>query len=267
MRTLSHSACSITTSAWDAFPAAADLRNRDDRLQALKTLVAHFTHDFNNSLMPVAGYISLLADEIQAESAGSMYISRLGNCLHKTEEFIQTVLHATHPERHFLPRETNLTALLQRTVEVWMKALPSSAQITVDVDLARCTMWLDEAQWSKVIQHLLRNAQAALEEEGGRVRLALSEQQVTAEQAAMLGVTGTSLVELTVEDTGCGMSEEVLSRAYDPFFTTRSGSATRGLGLTLVHSVVRLHGGQIDLASIENTGTRVRIWLPTGCNV
>ncbi|MBI3876905.1 MAG: response regulator, partial [Verrucomicrobia bacterium] len=77
-----------------------------------------------------------------------------------------------------------------------------------------------------------------------------------------LGVAGTDVFELTVRDTGLGMSEATLQRAFEPFFTTRPKGQAAGLGLTIVHSVARLHGGQVTLESAEDAGTTVRIWIP-----
>lgn len=131
----------------------------------------------------------------------------------------------------------------------------------METDLVQCSLWLDESQWTNVIQQLLRNAQVALTEVGS-LKLNLRQRTVRPDQAAALGITDTSLFELVFEDTGCGMSRDVLGRASEPFFTTRSRSATSGLGLTLVHSVVRLHGGQLAIESVEGAGTRVTIWLP-----
>jgi signal transduction histidine kinase len=247
--------------AGQTFPSGAVLRDRDERLQALKSLVGRLTHDFNNSLMPLAGFATLLGDELQPGSTGSMYVSKLGNSLRKTGEFVETVLQATYPERHFLAKPTDFTNLIQRTVELWMKALPASAQIAVEAELVPCTLSLDETLMSKALHHLLRNAEAALDKDG-KVRVILRRQTVTTRQAADLGLAETRLMELVVQDTGCGMTGEVLRQAHDPFFTTRSRSSTSGLGLTLVHSVVRLHGGQIFIGSAENSGTTVRVWLP-----
>jgi two-component system cell cycle sensor histidine kinase/response regulator CckA len=246
-------------------PVASLLQERDQRLQALKSLVGRLAHDFNNSLVPLVGYITLLREELKQGGPGNQYLVKLENSVRKTEELVDTILQATHPERQFSPRRIDLTALMQRLLEGWMKALPSATLILVETDLAPCTLWLDEAQWTKVIQHLLRNAQAALAE-GGTLKISLRSRLLNARQAADLGTSDVNVVELIFEDTGCGMSDEVLRQACEPFFSTSSQSSTAGLGLTMVHSVVRLHGGQMVVESADDRGTRVAIWLPaSGC--
>jgi signal transduction histidine kinase len=241
--------------------APADLRERDERLQALKSLAGRLAHDFNNSLTPLIGYISLLEEQATLPSSNGQYLARMDRSVRRTQDLIKTIMEATYPERHFLPKTTDLTALLVRTTEPWMKALPATAQVAVETDLVQCSLFLDENQWTNVIQQLLRNAQFAMAG-GGSLKLSLRLRTITPDHAAALGITDTGVFEFVFEDTGCGMSGEVLARACDPFFTTRSRTATSGLGLTLVHSVVHLHGGQLAIESVEGAGTRVTIWLP-----
>ena len=142
-----------------------------------------------------------------------------------------------------------------------MKSLPAGAQISVTWELVPCTMRLDEGQWTKLVQNLLRNAECAVNR-NGRVKITLEEAELTADEAARLGLAEGSVVQLRFEDSGCGMTDEVLQRACEPLFTTRPNASTAGLGLTFAHSVVQLHGGQLILEPGADTGTTVRIWLP-----
>jgi signal transduction histidine kinase len=244
-----------------AFPDLVGLRERDGRLEALKALVAELTHDFNNLLVPVVGYVTLLKEEVKPNPPAGNYLLKLDNSVRKTESLIEVLLQATHPERQHSPKRVDFTALLQQTTENWLKALPPSVEIGLEISLGPCELWLDEQQWTKVILSLLRNAQTAVGDHGA-VRISLAPRALTEDQTAGLELGDTDVYELAIEDNGCGMSEEVLKRSCDPLFTTRPGRATAGLGLTLVHSVVRLHGGQLSIDSVEAAGTRVRIWLP-----
>lgn len=246
----------------DLLPTAAVLRERDERLQALKDLVAHLAHDFNNSLVPLIGYLTLLSEDLNPAASGYEYLAKLDAAVRKAEGLIDLLVEATHPERRFSPKRLDLAELLQRTTEGWKKSLPATPPITVSWEFVPAMLFLDEVQWTKLIHHLLQNAQCAMAE-GGAVRVCLRSQNLSSAQAADLGIHDTSVFELIVEDTGCGMSEETLRRACDPLFSTASDSNGAGLGLTLVHSVVQLHGGQFVIESALDVGTRVRIWLPS----
>lgn len=246
-------------------PGADRLRQRDQRLHAMKEMVAHLVHGFNNSLAPLAGYLTLLAEEIKPGSLGDQYIKKFENSLKKTQGLIDALVQATHPEKQFVPKPMDMMALLQRTIDAWLKTLPPDAPIAVNLDISPCMLALDEPLWIKTIQHLLSNAQFALSD-GGSLTISLHQQTLSELQTAELGISEPEVCCLTFQETGCGMDEEILDRACEPFFTTRPQLRTSGLGLTLVHSVVQLHGGQITLESTPGNGSTVTIWLPIrGC--
>jgi signal transduction histidine kinase len=240
---------------------AAALRQRDARLQAMKALVGELAHSFNNALAPIAGYTALLGEDAQPGTRPEQYLSKLQASLRKTGGLIESILEATHPERHFLPKAVDVSALLRRGTEAWKKALPETARVSVEVSVVPCTLWLDEGQWTRAIGHLLQNAELALNE-GGTVNVRLAERELASRAAAELDLAQTRVYELKVEDNGCGMSPEVLEHACDPLYTTRPRKPLAGLGLTLVHSVVQLQGGRLELESADEGGTTVTLWLP-----
>ena len=128
-------------------------------------------------------------------------------------------------------------------------------------ELEEAPMMADPAQWRKVIRALLHNAwQATASPE--IVEISLQSLTLPAAQAAELGVEPGPFVRWEIKDHGPGMSAEVSGRAFEPFFSTRAKKESLGLGLTIAHSVTRLHGGQIEIQSGEGAGTTVRIWLP-----
>ena len=242
-------------------PSAVGLRDRDVRLQTLKTLIGDLAHGINNSLAPLAGYVTLLAEEMKPGIPGQPLLAKIQKVLHKSELSLAALLQATHPERHFTPRPTRFDELLQRTTETWLKSLPDHSRITVQWEVAPCSCHLDEAQWTCALQHLLNNAQTATAGTGA-VEISLQARELSAEQAMSLGIVERSVAELRVGDSGCGMTEEVREHACDPLFSTQGHGLSKGLGLTLLHSVVRLHDGQLAMESEPDAGTVVRVWLP-----
>lgn len=253
--------CDAHANSAGELSSAAVLRERDERLQALKDLVAHLAHDFNNSLVPLIGYITLLNEELDPGVAGYQYLTKLDAAVRKSEKLIELLLEATHPERRFSPKWIDLAALLQRISDAWLAQLPPEPRITLERDLVPTRLSLDEVQWTKLVQHVLKNAQSAMTEPGP-IKLSLRPRALSPAESASYGIRSSSVHEFLVEDSGCGMTEEVLKRACDPLFSSEADSTTPGLGLTLVHSVVRLHGGLFSLESVLGTGTKVRIWLP-----
>ena len=234
-------------------------QSRSERLEAAKELLDNLVHDFNNSIAQVAGYLSLASEELKPEHPCTQYLHKMSSGLERIQHLLQAVLEATHPERNSAPSPTDFTALLKSEAESWAQALPSSEKLSVELRLAPCTLCLDERLWRKLIRCLLDNAQEALEP-GGQVCIQLHALPVPAVACA----DSRFFWELVLQDAGSGMSEDVLKRACDPLFTTHAHGPASGLGLTFVHSMVGLQGGELRLESAPGEGTRVKILLPAG---
>ncbi|MHC1768259.1 MAG: ATP-binding protein [Verrucomicrobiia bacterium] len=246
----------------NGLPDPSELRARDQRLEAIKQLIAQFVHALNNSLAPMTGYVALLGEQLGKNGPCIQYLSRLEDSVRKTEDIVRTLVHATHPERQYMPVKADLGAVVRRTTECWAQKLPSWRTIKVSMDLAHgCELTLDEHQWAKAILELLRNAELAMPQ-GGTLLIRLHKEAISPAESEILGLPAEECWCLVLEDSGCGMACEAVRKAFDPLFTTRHHALTAGLGLFLVHGVVRLHGGQVTLASTPSQGTTVRIWVP-----
>jgi CheY-like chemotaxis protein len=244
-------------------PAAADpvLRARDERLEALKAVVGKLAHDFNNFLVPQFGYLTLIAEELAADSSASQYLKTAENAARTTEGYIETILLAVRPQRQYAPKDFDLGSVLAELVERWGREVPHDPGVEVTQEIVPAEFHGDERHWRKAFEHLLANARYALAT-GGRMKVSLAAVELEAEEVSRLGVASSSVYRLAIEDSGFGMAEEVQARAFEPFFTTHGQVRGSGLGLTIVHSVTQFHGGQVELSSVEERGTRVTLWVP-----
>ena len=237
------------------------LRARDLHLESLKAAIGRLAHDFNNALVPILGYISLAKEDLQPGTGAANFVSAAENGARKTERNLDGILLAVYPHRKFKSSATNLNDLVQSEVEKWKSTLPPEPKIDFSLSLTQCTRDLDTFQWQTLIQHLLRNACKGLPQ-GGRIQITLQRRTLDDAAAAELGLKPGAACLFTCQDNGCGMTAEVLQRCCEPFFTTQPKNKTAGLGLTTVHSIARLHGGQLRVASEEGRGTTVEIWAP-----
>ncbi|MEW6306193.1 MAG: response regulator [Verrucomicrobiota bacterium] len=250
-----------TTGKEPPLPVAPDLRDRDQRLDSLKLLAGKLAHDFNNFLAPIFGYLTLIKEEASPQSHVHEYATSMETSARRTEKLVDTLLLIARPRRQFHPVPTDFRGLVQQALERWLAALPDTAQIQLKQDLHPCSRIVDPAQWNIVLDQLLSNARFALAT-GGTLEISLAPETLTPARAAELGVTSTDVFRLVVRDSGFGMGEETRRRAFDPFFTTRPKGQALGLGLSLVHSVTRLQGGQVTLESAPDAGATVTLWLP-----
>lgn len=237
------------------------LRARDERVEALKTVIGKLAHDFNNFLVPQFGYLTLVAEELPAESAAGQYLKTMEGAARTTEAYIESIMLAVRPQRQYAPKEFDLGRLVEETVADWSAELPRETGVRVQAQVSSAPFFGDERHWRKLAEHLLSNARYALAT-GGRLELELQPREISSEQMQRLGMETCDLYQLRVQDSGFGMAEGVRERAFDPFFTTRALTRGSGLGLTIVHTVTHFHGGQVELESAEDAGTTVTLWVP-----
>jgi len=243
--------------------AAGDplLRARDEKLESLKTVAGKLAHDFNNFLVPQVGYVALLKEETPADSGNAQYLGAMETATKRTESYIESILLAMRPERQFSPAEFSLDTVLNEALGRWSAEAAPGMMVEVKRAIEPCRMTGDEKHWNNAIGQLLSNARYALAT-GGRLEVELVKDQLSAEGVVRLGLNTADVYRVTVRDTGFGMSGSVAQRAFEPFFTTRTQIKAPGLGLTIVHSVALIHGGQVELRSAEEQGTTVTVWIP-----
>lgn len=242
-------------------PRSPVLRARDDRLDALNQLASKLVHDFNNFLAPILGYVTMIKEDTEPNSPVRHYVAVMETAACQTTGSLEQVLSAVRPQRRFRKRPTDLALLIHEELLQWEATLTRTARITVKSRLDPCQVVVDPDHWRRVIQQLLKNGHYALGT-GGTLNISLHDMLIDRERATDLGLATERVFQLIIQDDGFGMSEETLDRAFDPYFTTRPKGSALGLGLTLVHNVVRLHHGQIVLESREDKGTTVTVWLP-----
>jgi len=238
-----------------------ELSMRDDRLDSLNLIIGRLSHDFNNYLAPIMGYLALIKEETSQDSAILRYIGTLEQSAQKTESVIETNLLMSQPQRRFRPKKTDLREIVAKEIAEWEKNLPETISIVISKELDKCESGLDGSHWSELVRQLLKNARFALSM-GGELSISLKRSRWESEITREYGIVLNHGWELIVKDNGFGMSSEVKRKAFEPFFSTRPKNNAQGLGLTIVHSVVRWHGGQVLLESEEDVGTTVRICFP-----
>ena len=242
-------------------PGDPALRARDERLDALKTVAGKLAHDFNNFLVPQFGYVTLIKEELPADSSSAQYLEAMETAGKRTETYIDSILLGMRPHRHFSPAEFSLDGVVNEALERWSADSGPGMMLEVGREIERCTIYGDEKHWKNAVTQLFANARYALAT-GGRLEVELKRQSLSGEEIVRLGLGTDDVFRLVVRDDGFGMSREVVERAFEPFFTTRTQVKAAGLGLTIVHSVAHEHGGQVELTTAEDEGTVVTVWIP-----
>ncbi|HEY5950363.1 MAG TPA: ATP-binding protein [Kofleriaceae bacterium] len=233
--------------------------NQLQRLEAMGSLAGGLAHDFNNALAVILGTLGLLERRLPQTSDLRDMLGEMKTAADSASTLARRLLRLGRTEQ--LEFETVLLDnLVHRSVAMMRRQLPG-IEINVDVgpDLA---MRGSREELQQVLVNLFINARDAMPS-GGTLRIYAREVSFDRAQAAQHHVPAIGdYVELVVADSGSGMDEVTLARAFEPFFTTKPPGQGTGLGLAMIHSIVRRHGGAIVGESSVGRGTSFRIWLP-----
>jgi len=235
---------------------------QSQKMEALGTLAGGIAHDFNNILGAILGYTEL-ASETAGENA-------------EEKEYLQAVLVATERARNLIQqiltfsrnvksekRPVSLGKIINEALILLRQTIPSSVHIETDLDMNAGLTLADENQIHQVVLNLGTNAFHSLNEESGTIWIKLYSQLIEEETpeeypALPLG----SYICLEIIDNGRGIEKEHIERIFEPFFTTKEKGKGTGLGLAVVHGIIKDHGGHIFVDSIPGKGTRMRVMLP-----
>ncbi len=221
------------------------------RLEAIGRLAGGVAHDFNNILTALGGYTQLLKHITSDESCDPNVSRYLG----ELESGVQRAARLTHQLLLFsrkAPAEREVFDMrdaIESMLGMLGRIIEPRISVTTDVPSDPLEVYGDRGKLEQVVANLVINARDAIEEDG---TITVSAGRITDERIA-----------LSVSDTGIGMSEEVCSRVFEPYFTTKTSGLGTGLGLAVVESIVREHDGSIAVDSAPGEGTTFTITLPT----
>ncbi len=231
---------------------------RAQKMEAVGTLAGGIAHDFNNILTGILGYSQLLGSGLKRGSLEETNLKQIVAAAERAAALVKKILAFSRQT----PGERRLVTVSQvagEALSLLRAGLPAGIEIRCQVETDDDVVKADPTQLHQVFMNLGTNAGHAMGSQGGVLDVRIELSKVS---NAYLELVPGEYVLITVKDTGCGMSPEVISRIFDPFFSTKPVNEGTGLGLAVVHGIVLDHGGSIDVNSRAGGGTTFRIWLP-----
>jgi len=225
------------------------------KMESLGVLAGGIAHDFNNLLGSILAEAELVEADLPADSSPVEEIQRIKAVAMHGAEMVRELMIYAGQDQTSLVEPVDLSRLVEEMLE--LLKVSSSKQVVLKIDLDRelPSVGGNASQIRQVVMNLVINASEAIGGKEGVIRVATS--RVTGRLANL--PTG-NYVRLEVSDTGCGMTEEVKAKIFDPFFSTKFPG--RGLGLAVVQGIVRSQGGAIHLISTPGQGTTFQVLLP-----
>jgi PAS domain S-box-containing protein len=243
--------------------AAAVQRNRTQeqlahvqRLDAIGKLTGGIAHDFNNLLTVISGNLQLLeadladSDAMHAVEGGLRAVARGAELTRKLLAFAR--------RQRLEPQALDVQLLLDDLSSMLKPTLGAAIEIASDCPPGLPRVFADPGQLESALVNLALNARDAMPR-GGRLRIDVRSEQVERGNADL---PPGRYVVFAIVDTGLGMGPDVLSRAFEPFYTTKSSGKGSGLGLSIVYGFVKQSGGHLTVDSKLGYGTRIELFLP-----
>ncbi|VVC75905.1 Wide host range VirA protein [Aquicella siphonis] len=229
------------------------------KLQAMGTLAGGIAHDFNNILYAIIGYTEMAREDVQKDSLVYKNLGKVIDAAHRGQDLVARILaFSRRQHHHFDP--INLRSTVEAALSLLKPTIPAS--VIIHFQPADMVILGNQTQIHQVLVNIINNAVDAMEGEG-TINIHMSRIQSGHPFLRQFPDTRPqNYCKIEISDTGHGMDQPTMERIFEPFFTTKEVGKGSGLGLSIVHSIIKEHQGEITVTSQLGHGTTFMILLP-----
>jgi len=232
------------------------------KMEAIGTLAGGIAHDFNNILAAILGYADMARDEVAADSILAKDLDQILVSGNRAKELVQQILAFS---RNSLVERIAFqpSSIVKEALKLLRASLPTTIKIQQDIDSKCGIINADPTQLHQILMNLCTNAFHAMEEKGGELKISLKKTDIRAEDYPHEpDLSSGMFIELTVQDSGPGIDPTILGKIFDPYFTTKEIGKGTGMGLSIIHGIVKAHRGLITVESSPAQGTAFHVSFP-----
>jgi PAS domain S-box-containing protein len=231
------------------------------KMEAIGTLAGGVAHDFNNVLQVVLGYSELLLSDMDLPPVCLSDLLKIHEAAKRGADLVQRLLTFSR-KTEVKPQPLNLNSRIEDLRKMIERTIPKMIALELSLGENLHTINADPTQMDQVLMNLLVNARDAMPE-GGRLTIETSNILLDEEytRTNLMARPGHHVL-LIVSDTGTGMAKDTLEHIFEPFYTTKGQVQGTGLGLAMVHGILKQHGGHIQCHSVLGNGTTFKLYFP-----
>ncbi|MCL4500622.1 MAG: response regulator [Deltaproteobacteria bacterium] len=232
------------------------------KMEAIGTLAGGIAHDFNNILSPIIMYSEIALREMEVEDRLRPYLEQVLKSSRRASDLVKQILtisRQTERQRVLL----QVSPMVKESLKLLRASLPSTIEIRQEIAPEWDWILGDPTEIYQIVMNLCTNAAHAMGEKGGILTVGLDNIELLREQTAHgISLNAGNYLRLTVQDSGQGIAPEYLDRIFEPYFTTKEVGQGTGLGLALVHGIVKNCGGGLNVVSQTGVGATFHILFP-----
>jgi len=231
-------------------------------METIGTLAGGIAHDFNNILYPIIGHTEMLMDDLSEESSSIRdSLNVVYNSSLRARDLVQQILAFARQEKSE-PKLMKMQPIIKEAMKLIRSTIPATITITQNLQPDCGPVNADPTQIHQIVMNLATNAYHAMEENGGELTVDLKEIELGRDDLIDPDMRPGLYACLSFADTGVGINKDVMNRIFDPFFTTKEIGKGTGMGLAIVHGILKQMKGDIQVYSEPDKGTEFRVYLP-----
>ncbi|MBL7174610.1 MAG: response regulator [Desulfobacteraceae bacterium] len=236
--------------------------NQAQKMESIGFLARGIAHDFNIILGIILGYTELALGDVLKWSPASHYLKEVRKACLRARELVRQILALSRQSKQEMI-QLKIDQIIKESIKLLRASISSTIEIHDNISSKSDTVNADPTQINQIMLNLCNNAAHAMRENGGVLEITLENMEFDEDAAKYQSdMSPGNYVRLTVSATGHGIDPNIVERIFDPHFTTKEAGEGTGMGLAMVHGIVKTHGGAISVDSEPGKGTTVHVYLP-----
>ena len=235
---------------------------QSQKMEAIGTLAGGIAHDFNNILAIILGNAELASNDVPDSNPASEFLKEIRRASIRAKNMVRQLLSFSHKtEEESSP--IDMAPIIKESMKMLRSAIPASVEFKLHISNDLCSVMGDASQINQIVMNLVTNAVDAMSKLGGVLDVTLKNIILHQEKTCFGRVLSPGpYVRLRMRDRGEGIEPEIVDRIFEPYFTTKEVGKGTGMGLSVIHGIVKRHGGGILVESELGKGTVFEIYFP-----
>ncbi|MBU2630524.1 MAG: PAS domain S-box protein, partial [Proteobacteria bacterium] len=234
---------------------------RAQRMETIGTLAGGIAHDFNNILSPILSHTEMLLHDTQEDRSIRNRLNQIHESTKRAISLVKQILTFSRQD-NFCLKLIEIAPIIKEALSLIRSTIPTTIGIEQDIDKNCGYVKGDPTQIHQIVMNLATNAYHAMEETSGELKVSLKEVKLNELDSINLDIGPGLYGCLTVADTGGGMDKDIIEKIFDPFFTTKKIGKGTGMGLSVVHGIVKHMNGAIKVYSEPGKGSKFTVYFP-----